>query len=96
MYCARVFKRFRFIAVQLINLDFADVKTIMATRALLLWGSVANGERAVEAARMAIASPLLELLSTEPRVLLNITGACLGLFDNEAAAIPKQPIRRPT
>lgn len=76
----------------LINLDFADVKTIMADTGSALMGiGQANGEsRAVEAARMAIASPLLETsIDGAKGVLLNITGGSdLGLFEvNEAAAI---------
>ncbi|NMA54536.1 MAG: cell division protein FtsZ [Firmicutes bacterium] len=76
----------------LINLDFADVKTIMADTGSALMGiGQANGEsRAVEAARMATASPLLETsIDGAKGVLLNITGGTdLGLFEvNEAAAI---------
>ncbi|HKM39218.1 MAG TPA: cell division protein FtsZ [bacterium] len=76
----------------LINLDFADVKTIMADTGSALMGiGQANGEsRAVEAARMATSSPLLETsIDGAKGVLLNITGGSdLGLFEvNEAAAI---------
>jgi cell division protein FtsZ len=76
----------------LINLDFADVKTIMSDTGSALMGiGRANGDnRAVEAARMAIASPLLETsIDGAKGVLLNITGGTdLGLFEvNEAAAI---------
>ncbi|BCV24707.1 MAG TPA: cell division protein FtsZ [Firmicutes bacterium] len=76
----------------LINLDFADVKTIMVDTGSALMGiGRASGEnRAVEAARMAISSPLLETsIDGAKGVLLNITGgASLGLFEvNEAAAI---------
>ncbi|HHW92582.1 MAG TPA: cell division protein FtsZ [Firmicutes bacterium] len=76
----------------LINLDFADVKTIMHDTGSALMGiGRANGEnRAAEAARMAISSPLLETsIDGAKGVLLNITGgASLGLFEvNEAAEI---------
>lgn len=76
----------------LINLDFADVKTIMKETGDALMGiGVASGEnRAVEAAKKAISSPLLETSIEGARgVLLNITGgANLGLFEvNEAADI---------
>ncbi|BCV20893.1 cell division protein FtsZ [Moorella sp. Hama-1] len=76
----------------LINLDFADVKTIMTDTGSALMGiGRATGEkRAVEAARMAISSPLLETSIEGARgVLLNITGGSnLGLLEvNEAAEI---------
>lgn len=76
----------------LINLDFADVKTIMSNAGSALMGiGVAKGEnRAVEAAKMAIASPLLEAsIDGAKGVLLNITGgADLGLHEaNEAVRI---------
>ncbi len=76
----------------LINLDFADVKTIMAERGSALMGvGVATGEnRAAEAAKKAICSPLLETsIQGAKGVLLNITGgANLSLFEvNEAADI---------
>ena len=76
----------------LINLDFADVRTIMLNRGSALMGiGVASGdERAVDAARMAISSPLLETsIDGATGVLLNITGdENLGLFEvNEAAEI---------
>lgn len=79
----------------LINLDFADVKTIMRDTGSALMGiGVAGGEnRSAEAARMAISSPLLETSIEGARgVLLNITGgASLGLFEvNEAAEIIAQ------
>ena len=76
----------------LINLDFADVKTIMsaAGSALMAIGE-ANGEtRAIDAARMAIASPLLDIDINGARgVLFNITGGLdLTLYEvNEAADI---------
>lgn len=79
----------------LINLDFADVKTIMKDTGSALMGiGIAAGEnRAAEAARMAISSPLLETSIEGARgVLLNITGgSSLGLFEvNEAAEIIAQ------
>jgi cell division protein FtsZ len=74
----------------LINLDFADVKTIMSNRGLAHMGiGKASGEgRAVEAAKQAISSPLLETtINGATGVLLNITGGPnLTLFEvNEAA-----------
>ncbi len=79
----------------LINLDFADVKTIMKDAGSALMGiGIASGEnRAVEAAQAAISSPLLETSIEGARgVLLNITGGnSLGLFEvNEAAEIIAQ------
>ncbi|MDS1029583.1 cell division protein FtsZ [Bacillota bacterium LX-D] len=76
----------------LINLDFADVKTIMKDTGSALMGiGRANGDkRASDAAKMAISSPLLETsIEGAKGVLLNITGgANLGLFEvNEAAEI---------
>lgn len=76
----------------LINLDFADVKTIMTERGSALMGiGVATGEnRATEAAKKAICSPLLETSINGARgVLMNITGgANLSLYEvNEAADI---------
>jgi len=76
----------------LINLDFADVRTIMTDAGTAVMGiGVANGEnRAAEAAKGAIASPLLEeAIDGATGILLNITGGRdLGLFEvNEAAEI---------
>lgn len=76
----------------LVNLDFADVKTIMFERGLAHMGvGKASGEnRAVEAAKQAIHSPMLETsIEGSKGVLLNITGGSnLGLFEvNEAAEI---------
>jgi cell division protein FtsZ len=76
----------------LINLDFADVRTIMhdAGSALMGIGSAAGENRAGEAAKMAISSPLLEMsVEGATGILLNITGGNdLGLFEvNEAAEI---------
>jgi cell division protein FtsZ len=62
----------------LINLDFADVKTVMSEMGMAMMGmGVASGEnRAVEAAQRAISSPLLEDISIHGAkgILLNITG----------------------
>ncbi|MBW7473643.1 cell division protein FtsZ [Paenibacillus oenotherae] len=76
----------------LINLDFADVKTIMTERGSALMGiGAATGEnRAAEAARKAIQSPLLETSIDGARgIIMNITGgANLSLYEvNEAAEI---------
>jgi cell division protein FtsZ len=76
----------------LINLDFADVRAIMANAGPSLMGiGTASGEnRAAEAARAAISSPLLETtVSGATGVLLNVTGPSdLGLFEiDEAASI---------
>jgi len=76
----------------LINLDFADVRTIMRNAGSALMGiGVASGEnRGVEAARAAISSPLLESsIEGATGILLNITGGKdMGLFEvNEAAEI---------
>lgn len=76
----------------LINLDFADVKTIMTERGSALMGiGLATGEnRAAEAARKAIMSPLLETSIEGARgVIMNITGGSnLSLYEvNEAAEI---------
>ena len=76
----------------LINLDFADVRTIMqdAGSALMGIGSAAGESRAAEAAKAAISTPLLEeSVEGATGILLNITGGSdLGLFEvNEAAEI---------
>lgn len=76
----------------LINVDFADVKTIMQNAGSALMGiGVAKGDnRAVEAAKTAVSSPLLETsIAGAKGILLNVTGSSdLGLFEiNEAAAI---------
>ena len=74
----------------LINLDFADVKTIMSNQGTALMGiGIAEGEgRAVEAVRQAISSPLLETsISGAKGVLMNITGGSdLSLFEVQEAA----------
>jgi len=77
----------------LINLDFADVRTIMSEMGLAMMGAgSAGGEnRAVEAAQKAVASPLLEDMSIHGAkgVLINITGSpSLSLHEvNEAASL---------
>ena len=76
----------------LINLDFADVRTIMqdAGSALMGIGEASGENRSGEAAKNAISSPLLEQsVEGATGVLLNITGGTdLGLFEvNEAAEI---------
>jgi len=77
----------------LINLDFPDVKTIMAGAGVAVMGTgVGEGEnRAVEAARRAVSSPLLEDASIDGAqgVIINITGGeDLSLFEvNEASSI---------
>jgi cell division protein FtsZ len=79
----------------LINLDFADVRTIMTDAGSALMGiGVSGGEdRAVTAARAAISSPLLEAsIEGAKGVLMNITGSSnMGLFEvNDAAEIVAQ------
>ena len=77
----------------LINLDFADVRTIMADMGMAMMGcGIASGEnRAIEAAQKAVASPLLEDISIQGAqgVLINITGSPdLSLHEvNEAATL---------
>ncbi len=76
----------------LINLDFADVKSVMsnAGSALMGIGSARGDDRAVEAAQSAISSPLLEQSMDGARgVLLSIAGGSdLGLFEiNDAAQL---------
>jgi len=73
-----------------VNLDFADVKTIMSNQGSALMGiGVSSGEnRAVEAAKNAISSPLLETSIVGAQgVLMNITGGeSLSLFEAQEAA----------
>src|SRR5207248_25030 len=76
----------------LVNLDFADVKTIMrdAGSALMGIGAASGDNRAAEAARAAVSSPLLETsIEGATGILLNITGGPeIGLFEvNEAAEV---------
>src|SRR3982751_4282785 len=80
----------------LINLDFADVKTIMAGMGLAMMGTgIAEGpDRAIEAARRAISSPLLEDASVKGSrgVIINVTGGPdLSLVEvSEASSIVQE------
>ncbi len=80
----------------LINLDFADVQTIMTGMGMAVMGTgVAHGDnRAIEAAHQAISSPLLEESSIDGArgVLLNVTGGLdMALHEiHEAAAIIRE------
>jgi cell division protein FtsZ len=81
----------------LINLDFADVRTVMAEMGLALMGaSAASGEnRAIEAAQKAVSSPLLEDISIQGArgVLINITGGtdlCLHEVNEAASMIQEE------
>lgn len=77
----------------LINVDFADVKTIMSNKGLALMGTGAatGAHKAVEAAQNAISSPLLDEISISGAtgILINITGSSnLTLYEvNEAATL---------
>jgi cell division protein FtsZ len=76
----------------LVNLDFADVRTIMneAGSAMMGIGRASGENRAPEAARAAVSSPLLEAsIDGATGILLNVTGGPdLGLFEvNEAAEV---------
>jgi cell division protein FtsZ len=76
----------------LVTLDFADVRTIMrdAGSALMGIGRASGENRAAEAARIAVSSPLLEAsIEGATGILLNITGGSdIGLFEvNEAAEV---------
>jgi cell division protein FtsZ len=80
----------------LINLDFADVKTIMAGMGFAMMGTgvADNQDRAIEAARRAISSPLLEGASVNGArgVIINVTGGPdLSLMEvSEASAIVQE------
>ncbi|MDT8718137.1 cell division protein FtsZ [Clostridium sp. 19966] len=79
----------------LVNLDFADVRTVMINKGLAHMGvgNASGDNRAQEAAKQAISSPLLETsINGATGVLLNLTGgADLGLLElNEAAEIVQQ------
>ncbi len=80
----------------LINLDFADVKSIMFNQGIAHMGiGTASGEnRAVEAAKTAIKSPLLETsIDGAKSVLINVTGSELGIFEiNEAADLIRESV----
>jgi len=76
----------------LVNLDFADVRTIMreAGTAMMGIGTASGQDRATEAARSAVSSPLLDsTIDGATGILLNVTGpADMGLFEvNEAAEV---------
>ncbi|MBC7742253.1 MAG: cell division protein FtsZ [Bdellovibrionaceae bacterium] len=77
----------------LINLDFADIRTVMANKGLALMGTgSAKGEnRAVEAAMQAISSPLLENVRIDGAtgIIINVTGGSdLSLYEvNEASTL---------
>ncbi len=81
----------------LINLDFADVRTIM-TRAGQSWMAVGRGSganRAIDAAKMALSSPLLDVnIDGATGVLLNVTGSSnLTISEvHEAAALVKKSV----
>ena len=81
-----------------VNVDFADVKTVMASRGRAVMGTgIGRGEnRAMEAAQKAIASPLLEdgSIKGARAVLINITGGNdMGIYElNEASAIIKEEV----
>lgn len=74
----------------LVNLDFADIKTVMKDRGNALIGiGVGSGEgRAVEAAKQAVSSPLLETsIDGATDAIINVTGgSSLTLFEVEEAA----------
>ena len=79
----------------LINLDFADVKSVMqgAGSALMGIGSARGEDRSVAAAEMAVSSPLLEAsIDGAHGVLLSVSGGSdLGLFEiNEAASLVQE------
>jgi cell division protein FtsZ len=77
----------------LINLDFADIRTVMQAKGMAIMGSgLANGEnRAIEAATQAISSPLLENICIDGAtgIIINVTGGSdLTLWEvNEASTL---------
>ncbi len=77
----------------LINLDFADVRTVMSNKGMALMGtgSASGDNRAIEAAKKAISSPLLEdiAINGATGIIINITGGPdLTLFEvNEASSL---------
>ena len=81
-----------------VNVDFADVKTVMSNRGRSIMGTgIGKGEtRAVDAAQKAIASPLLEdgSIKGARAVLINITGGNdMGIYElHEASAIIKKEV----
>jgi len=80
----------------LINLDFADIRTVMASKGLSLMGTgwAKGANRAVEAATMAISSPLLDNIKIDGAtgIIINVTGGSdLSLFEvNEASTLITQ------
>lgn len=73
----------------LINIDFADVKTIMSNKgsALIGIGRATGKHRAVEAAKKAISSPLLNTsINGAQGVLMKLTGANISLYEVQEAA----------
>ena len=81
----------------LINLDFADVKSVMqgAGSALMGIGSASGADRAIKAAELAVASPLLEAsIDGAHGVLLSIQGGSnLGIFEiNDAARLVQEAV----
>lgn len=82
----------------MINLDFADVQSVMKDQGVAHMGiGYAQGEnRAVEAAKAAIKSPLLETnIDGAKAVLINITGSDLGLLEiNEASELIREHVDR--
>jgi cell division protein FtsZ len=77
----------------LINLDFADIRTVMSSRGMALMGtgSATGDNRAIEAATAAISSPLLENISIDGAtgIIINVTGGPgLSLYEvNEASTL---------
>lgn len=81
----------------LINLDFADVKSVMqdAGTALMGIGSSRGADRAIKAAELAVASPMLELsIEGAQGVLLSVQGGSnLGLYEiNDAAKLVEESV----
>jgi cell division protein FtsZ len=81
----------------LINLDFADVKSVMqgAGSALMGIGSARGADRAIKAAELAVASPLLEAsIDGAHGVLLSVQGGSnLGIFEiNDAARLVQEAV----
>lgn len=80
----------------IINLDFADIRTVMSSKGMAIMGSgLASGpNRTVEAATMAISSPLLENVSIEGAtgIIINVTGgSSLTMWEvNEASMLIKE------
>jgi cell division protein FtsZ len=80
----------------LINLDFADIRTVMANKGLSLMGTgwAKGSNRAVEAATMAISSPLLDNIKIDGAtgIIINVTGGSdLSLYEvNEASTLITQ------